>query len=195
MSIPILSTFSRVGSKNYPLLEDADVRGGFQVVDTTADRNAIPANLRKVGMHVFVTGDNTTYRLEFNPTAWTSVTAGGGAANTGIYTYPPSMAIRQVACLSGGDAVGVAGADGPGTQPLIGFVASKPSSTQAVIQYSGELSGFSGLIPGATYFLSTMAGQITSTAPTMAGAVVQRVGFARSPTTLVVIIDRDFILP
>lgn len=46
------------------------------------------------------------------------------------------------------------------------------------------VAGFSGLTVGAIYYLSQTAGDITTTAPTAAGASVVRVGVAKSATVL-----------
>ena len=43
---------------------------------------------------------------------------------------------------------------------------------------------FSGLTPGATYYLSTTSGQITATAPSTAGNIVQQTGYALDSKSL-----------
>lgn len=55
----------------------------------------------------------------------------------------------------------------------------------ATVYFDGTNDAVSGLTAGLDYFLSgTTPGAITSTAPTTAGHVVQRVGFALSATEL-----------
>lgn len=64
------------------------------------------------------------------------------------------------------------------TKPCEGIVVNKPTSTTGVVASDGICKGFSGLTPGSTYFLSTTAGEITTTAPSGSGNIIQRVGRA-----------------
>lgn len=65
-----------------------------------------------------------------------------------------------------------------------GFVLAAVTSGQMADVYAeGTNAGLSGLTPGPL-FLSTTPGQVTSTAPTGTGQVVQRVGAAISATAL-----------
>jgi hypothetical protein len=85
-----------------------------------------------------------------------------------------------------------ADADDPLKAPAVGFVVQVSSPTACVVQYYGEIAGFVGLTPGATYFLSTTPGGITTSAPALPG-IVQELGFAKSATTLVATLDRDVL--
>jgi hypothetical protein len=65
-----------------------------------------------------------------------------------------------------------------------GFVmAGFASGVSATVHFEGNITGLTGLTAGKN-FLSTTAGGSTATAPTVAGNVVQIVGFATSATTL-----------
>ena len=96
--------------------------------------------------------------------------------------------------LSAANTVDLADADDVSKRPIVGIVASKPTSTTAIVRTSGSLPGFSSLVPGATYFLAKTPGEITNVAPSAVGDVVQRVGYAKNTTTLMVMVDRDFIV-
>lgn len=61
MTTQISSRFQRTGDTY--LLEDADLRGGYRVVATIVERNAIGLTARKAGMVVFVQADKTEYTL------------------------------------------------------------------------------------------------------------------------------------
>ena len=82
----------------------------------------------------------------------------------------------------------------PAKLPVIGFVIAKPTATTATVQYYGEASVFAGLIPDETYCLSTTPGGITNAAPSLPGDAVQRLGFAKTASTLVLMVDRDFVV-
>lgn len=66
-----------------------------------------------------------------------------------------------------------------------GFVlASYSADDTASVYFEGLITGLSGLTLGARYYLSTTAGNITATAPSSAGNVLQYVGKAVSATEL-----------
>ena len=113
---------------------------------------------------------------------------------SGIYNYSTPLSLNSVVYLSAPDTVSLANATSPSTQPVIGFVETLPSSTTALIKYYGELTGFTGLIPSATYYLSDTLGVATANPPTTTGQVVQKLGFAKDATTMVVMIDREFVI-
>jgi hypothetical protein len=110
----------------------------------------------------------------------------------GIYNCPIGVAVGDAVFLSAADNVDRSDASVVSDRPVIGFVHSKPTTTTCRVQYAGDLSVFVGLTVGATYYLDTTAGQITTTPPSGTGNIVQEVGFARNATTLVVQYDRDF---
>lgn len=195
MPIQILSTFVRKGVGNYPLLEDLDIKGGFRVVPTILDRDTIPSAMRKEGMYVYVVSTALIYKLLADLNTWTTVVLGStSTGNIGEYICDSSLTVLDVVYLSAADTVDLADANGIGTQPVVGFILEKPTPTTAKVQYSGEIDGFTGLIVGATYYLSEIPGQITDESPTVSGSIVQRVGFAKNTTTLVVMIDRDYTI-
>ena len=122
----------------------------------------------------------------------------GGGGNVGLYSCPSGVAVLDAVYSTGADTVDKAIATSVATLPAIGFVLSKPTITTAVVQYDGELAGFTGLIPDMTYFLSTTAGQIAKVGdagfPISLTQCVQRLAFAKNTTTLVIETDRDFIV-
>ncbi|MFN0028417.1 MAG: hypothetical protein ACKV2O_14745 [Acidimicrobiales bacterium] len=65
-----------------------------------------------------------------------------------------------------------------------GFVlAGVTSGANGTVYFEGSTTGVTGLTPGVQ-FLSTTPGLVTATAPSGAGQVVQRVGFATAATAL-----------
>lgn len=125
-------------------------------------------------------------------TGWTLSAATAGLSS--LYACPAAVAVNDAVYLTGADAVDQAEANSVATMPVIGLVAFKPTPITCIIRYHDEQAGFAGLTPGATYYVSdSVPGGISTTAPVgPPGYVIQRVGFARNATTLVVFIDRDF---
>lgn len=69
------------------------------------------------------------------------------------------------------------------TLPPIGFVvADTASAADGTFRLSGRMTGFSGLTPGADYYVSATAGDITATAPSNA----RYVGRADSISSLII---------
>lgn len=78
-------------------------------------------------------------------------------------------------------------ADASNDRPANGFVlAAIANAASGTVFFEGIITGFSGLTPGARYFLSdSVAGGITATAVAAgAGKICQEVGVAISATTL-----------
>lgn len=115
--------------------------------------------------------------------------------NAGAYsTAPNDGAVLDVVYLTAPDTVAPADNDDPPKQPVIGFIQQRLGPTSVIVQYAGELPGFSGLVSGATYFLGAAPGTITAVAPTVSPSTLQRIGFAKDSSTLVIFIDRDFVV-
>jgi hypothetical protein len=124
-------------------------------------------------------------------TLWAQAGFDTPASAVASFDCPGTVAVGDVVYLSAADTVDKASATDD-TKPAIGVVVSKPTATTAVVRWGGTASVFAGLTPGATYYLSTVAGTITDTAPSGSGNIVQRLGFAKNATTLFIQIDRDF---
>lgn len=75
-----------------------------------------------------------------------------------------------------------------------GYVnASVLNGGSATVFFDDSNTAKTGLVAGATYYLSLTAGDITTTAPTVAGQIVQVVGFSSSATNLRVSIQSPVI--
>jgi hypothetical protein len=77
--------------------------------------------------------------------------------------------------------------------PILGVIVAKPTTTTCIIQTLGYLDGFTGLVPGETYYLG-LAGKITITPTSTAGQALYPVGVAKSSTRLELRIDSDYIV-
>lgn len=114
--------------------------------------------------------------------------AGGGSASqvlsATIFTVPSITSVRNLVYLTGTDTADRADNTALGTTPARALVFSKPTSTTAILLYQGELAGFSGLTAGAQQFLGTVGGLIETLGALVTGNVIQNVGEAINPTTL-----------
>jgi hypothetical protein len=173
----------------FGITEDSQTIGGYRVVATLADRDAIPASMRKFGMIVFVQANGFAYKLNADLTTYIQTGADSVLSNTD-YACAPTVAIGDIIYLSGVDTIAKASAFSLATMPSIGLVYAKPTTTSAVVIYEGELSVFTGLIPGTRYYASVVAGQIVPPGdvnfPSVTGNVLQDIGLARNSTTLVI---------
>lgn len=72
-----------------------------------------------------------------------------------------------------------------GTKPANGFVLDNvDQDANATVYFDSENTALTGMTIGARQYLSETAGDITETAPTTSGALVQYLGTARSATEL-----------
>lgn len=114
--------------------------------------------------------------VTFMPTGFgqdaTSATA-GEALSAGDFVY-----------FSGASTVSKADATLPAKQAR-GYVnASVLNGGIATVFYDDTNTGLTGLTAGATYYLDTIAGSVTTTPTVTTGHIVQEVGFATSATSL-----------
>lgn len=74
--------------------------------------------------------------------------------------------------------------------PCVGFAfeACEAGATVSVITH-GRIEGASGLTPGDEVYLGETNGEITSTAPSTSGDIVQKVGMANTATQFDIDID------
>ena len=115
----------------------------------------------------------------------TSFMPPGIAADTAAITASEALAAGDLVNVwnSSGAKVRKADATTAGKEAHGQVLAAVSSSASATVYFEGNNTSVTGLTPGVQY-LSTTAGLCTATAPTGAGNVVQRVGFATSATAL-----------
>lgn len=107
---------------------------------------------------------------------------------------PEATEVNDAVYVSGSNEVRPARGNVIGTAQVFGFVRSKESATKCTVITSGLLDGFSGLIEGKIYFLSTQFdGGITDDVPT-GNVVLIRVGKAFTSTQLHIRIDDSIIV-
>jgi hypothetical protein len=80
MPIDLISKIKPKNNGQFPVCEDVDLEGGFQVRVDLTDRDSIPALNRKIGMLVFVQSEGTYYTLIGGITNldWVSANIGNG---------------------------------------------------------------------------------------------------------------------
>lgn len=104
---------------------------------------------------------------------------------TGFFTVPAGVSVLDLVYVSGVDAMDAADNSSTATAPVKGIVIDKPTATTATVQYMGHVSGFAGLTAGADLFLGTSGGYVLAGGlPTAPGSVVQKIGKALDPTTI-----------
>ena len=117
----------------------------------------------------------------------------GAGESSSIYACTSNVSILDMVYLGSNDIVDQAIATDI-HRAAIGIVESKSNSTTAKVLYSGEISGFSNLIPGSIYYLSETLGQVSIVAPIAKGSIVQIIGFAKDSNTLMIEIDESVVL-
>lgn len=122
-------------------------------------------------------------------------TSGSTTSNkvTGSFSCTSLVLDGYAVYINGSNSVGTASANDPTKYPSIGIILNKPTATTAEVLFYGEIN-YPGLITGEAYYLSEISGQITNVAPASAGSVVQKIGVAKDNTTLIVMVDQDFVI-
>lgn len=128
---------------------------------------------------------------------WYVARHAGASTNPGgtrTFTVPLAVAVGDPVYITGSGTADEASATSISTAPCIGFVTAKPTTTTAIVQVNGFLSGaFAGLTPGSTYFLA-VGGGITATPPDTVGNIIQKVGVAVTATELLINPVLDFTI-
>jgi hypothetical protein len=141
----------------------------------------------------FMVWDSTDDRLfVYNGTAWKDLSVAEDAERlVNVYTAEVSIADRDALYISSANKVSPAQGNATPNAYLIGFArGAAPANSSVEVVSEGLLDGFSGLTPGARYYLSpTTPGAITSTLPTGTGNIIVKVGFAKSATELQIKIE------
>ena len=108
-----------------------------------------------------------------------------------VVTFTTSSATAgQAVKITGPSALAAADAD-DGESPTIGIQLNGVTPFQVVV--AGKVTGLAGLTIGARYFFSQAPGAIVTTAPTTAGTLARRVGWADTANSLVVSVGDGYI--
>jgi hypothetical protein len=115
-----------------------------------------------------------------------------------------AITVGMAVYVSAAGSVNLANAAAAGTRQVLGLVkdASIAAASSGFIQTDGIISSASwedvigtvNLTAGSIYYLSTTAGQLTTTAPSGSGQYVCKVGMAISATELEIDTDRNGVL-
>lgn len=122
------------------------------------------------------------------PNTWITLSGGGGGTVEGAFSGP-TVSVADAVYVSAAATVAQANATLPvGAKLNIGICVAKPTAATATVRFAGEAAVFSGtLTAGDTYYLDTVAGQITNNvAGHGAGDVIQIVGVAKDSNTLII---------
>lgn len=199
MSYPVSGLGKPQGGGAFPLWEDVDFLGGFQVQPTTTARDAIPLLNQKVGMWCWVTAaGGTLYQLTATgtPGTWAAVSLGGapsGAAGGdlgGTFPNPSVLKIRGIPITAGtpgegqlltGNGLGGAAWAPPPSGFTAGGDLTGSSTNQTVAKMNGvTISNAPGAAGWAFISTSTTAGSWTAP-PSGTGLVFYTAG-VRSAT-------------
>lgn len=152
--------------------------------DVTGDLNntIIGNSTAAAGTFTTATADNVSItedgKIDFSNTA--PNTSGDATGVIFSFTAGATLAVGDVVYLGTGGKVLLADADADTTMPALGICTSASTDTNPVdvmIQGIMKLTGWS-FTAGDNIFVSTTAGDVTSTAPSGTGDTVQKIGVA-----------------
>ena len=152
-----------------------------------------PAHLRSDWWRVQKEQDDDTTALETLD----------GYVGPNTATFDSTAVVGQPVYSSSDASVDLADASGTSTADVIGVVTTGASATEDGEYITGgsvtttdwtSIIGSGTLTPGAKYYLSTTAGQLTATPPSSTGEVVIQVGIAATTLLLEVNIKNRILL-
>jgi hypothetical protein len=160
----------------------------FKVPHLAAAPTATPAANSNQGFLVAANGSLYVW----DGSAWNDLGVADATTQiNNVYTADEALAARDALYISAADNVSKASASAAGTAQLVGFAkASAIDTADVTVVSEGVLTGFSGLTPGARYYLATTAGTITATIPSGSGNTVTQAGYAKSATALHIHIEQ-----
>lgn len=125
------------------------------------------------------------------------VDQGGGGGSTiivpgvtSIWGSIVSLDLLDAVYISGSNRIAKANASSINTMMCIGFVSSI-NGAEYTVQSTGELAGFTGLTPGATYYVGKSPGQIWTFSEEDSDfpSFIQVIGRAKTESILLLTID------
>ena len=167
-SIPVSGFIAPTDATDtYPTHEDKWGKGGHRTVATLAERDAITAERRTVGMTCFVEATNTNYRL-LSGTAnvnWTLENYGPSTSVEVVVTAGAAIASNRVVAVVGGQLFLMNSTTGAHCGKCIGV--SKTSGVPGdpiTVVTSGEINVGPALVSGETHWCNGF-GQLTTSSP------------------------------
>lgn len=134
-----------------------------------------------------VSAPNKTAKYDASGKLDITVMPTGIGADTAIVTASEALASGDLVNIwNNAGTANVRKADGnsPGKEAHGFVLAAFSSSTAATVYFEGSNNQQSGMTPGVQFLSITTPGKTQATAPTGAGKIVQKVGFAVSATVL-----------
>lgn len=115
----------------------------------------------------------------------TMLPVGVGVLTKSVISSENLAARDMVNVYNNAGTLNVRKADANNNMPCNGYVTAAVTSPAAAdVYFDGIISGFVGLTPGARYYLSITAGEITATPPSGSTEIVQFIGYAVSATEI-----------
>lgn len=113
-----------------------------------------------------------------------------------IYSCPFTVGTHDVVYQTGPGTADTADCTGPVAKgPALGVVAYKPTATSCYVVQGGLVAGFppATFIPKETLYMGPLGELVRGTVlPGVPGTIIQEVGYAKSDTEVMVILDRDW---
>jgi hypothetical protein len=170
------------GSVQFPAVSDTASQTSLLRVPSLASMpTATPSG--GVGSLVFNSAEPAIY--VYTGTQWLNTSESTSARVVDDnYTAGATIASNKAVYISAADTVDLADCSLLSKKDSIGFSTYASTSGNTIeVRKLGLLAGFTGLVPGKNYYLST-AGDVTPSIPTGSGATILMMGIAKNATVL-----------
>lgn len=170
----------------FPLVTDvAGEVDAFKIPHIAGVPSATPSFSSAAGYMVYDDTNNNLYI--WDGSAWDNLNSVAVANNLDqSFTAGENLTAADVVYISAANTVSKAKGDADATRDAIGIATASVSAAASVdVRMHGVATGFTGLTPGARYYLSAAtAGAVTATPPNSSGKSLVNIGFSKSATSM-----------
>lgn len=185
------NVMTSVGAVLFPLIVGSTAAevDSFKIPHSTTAPSVTPAYSSDAGYLVAGNG-----RLYFwNGTAWDDYSTSVHAQQlNNIFDAEGAISVQDCLYINSSGRVDLADCDSSVTSQVAGFAENSAAvqGDDVNVVSGGVMAGFSSLTPGSRYYLGATAGQISSSIPVGSGQSIVQVGYAKSATELLVMIQQ-----
>jgi len=185
------NVMTSVGAVLFPLIVGSTAAevDSFKIPHSTTAPSATPAYSSDAGYLVAGNG-----RLYFwNGTVWDDYSTSVHAQQVNnIFDAEGAIALNDCLFINSSGRVDLADCDISTASQVCGFAENSAAvqGDDVNVVSAGVMAGFSSLTPGSRYYLGATAGGISSSIPVGAGQTIVQVGYAKSATELMVMIQQ-----
>lgn len=180
------NVMTTAGAILFPTVSDtAGQLDSFKIPNIAGAPTATPTFSSTAGYLVYDSTNKSLYA--WDGSAWDNLNTVSSANNVDdTYIAEVIVAARDVVYISSADNVSPADVTAAVSSQAVGFAVAGASAAATVsVRKIGRLTGFTGLTPGARYYINeSTPGAVTTTIPVASGSTIVQCGYSKNATTM-----------